>query len=46
MTALDPKHAFKMSHMNGRKRPESGRRRYEQDAPTAVVPADASGRPI
>jgi hypothetical protein len=34
---FDPKHAFEMGRMNGRKRRESGRRHYPQDAPIAVV---------
>ena len=35
---VDPRHAFKMGPMNGRKRRESGRRRYGQDTPRARVP--------
>ena len=34
---VDPKHAFKMGPMNGRKRRESSRRRYGQDAPGPTV---------
>src|SRR5271170_747996 len=38
MGQIDPKHAFKMGAMNGRKRREGGRRHYGQDAPNAGFP--------
>jgi hypothetical protein len=40
----DPKHAFEMGRMNGRKRRESGRRHYGQDAPIAEVGVRRSER--